>query len=330
MAPKAKAVKCAGCQLKIDKKEPTVEALKKKYHKACFSCTNCNKTIGGDFHPVDDKPFCNDCFLQTKAPRCDTCKEPISGTIMSTNEGQNYHKGCFDQLSLGTCTDCNSKIGFTDAVIEALGNKYHERCFRCSSCQGPVPAQFRAEKGKAYCDKCYQGYKEGRTGPEVCDECSEPIVKGGKVEVPKLGRTFHDECFNRAAWDQCASCSSKVLLTQPSVKVSKLNQFWHLGCLNCGDCNTNIRIQPFYMPAQKSAPCCEGCYLGHVAPKCTACAKAIADDQVLALQQFWHPECFVCAVCSDVLCKLSNEFYNVEGKPMCLKDVQAANLVVVG
>ncbi|OQV21037.1 putative Leupaxin [Hypsibius exemplaris] len=324
MGPKTKgAVKCAGCNFKIDSKEPTVEALSKKWHKACFACVNCAKPIDGDFHPVDNKPWCNDCFMEKKAPRCADCGLPISGTSMKTEDGKTFHKSCFDKLSLGICEACKTDIAYTDPVIEALGNKYHDRCFRCTHCGNAVPENFHAENGQPFCDDCHQKNRV-KTSP-VCDVCESAITKGTRIEA--IGKSYHEACFADAAWGPCDNCHAKVLLTEPSVKVSALNRFWHLGCLNCADCNESIRIKPFYL--QQDRPCCEACYVGHIAPKCAGCAKPIADDRLNAMKQSWHPECFVCSVCHNILASFGTEFFNVQGRPYCKRDIEAANITVL-
>jgi hypothetical protein len=324
MAPKSsKGVKCAGCNTKIDSKEPVVEALHKKYHKNCFACTNCSKTIDGNFHPVNEKPWCNECYLEKIAPRCEDCRKPITGTIVKTDDGRIFHEDCSKNLQQGSCDACKSTIGFTEPVVEALGGKYHKDCFVCAKCQGPVPDKFHAENGKPWCDNCHQ--QKIISSSPICNECNKPITKGTRLEV--AGRVFHEACFSHAGWGPCGGCNQKVLLSEPSIRVTALNRYWHLGCLNCDGCNHNIR-SPFYMKSDR--PCCESCYLGRIAPKCHGCAQPIADQQVKALNAFWHPDCFVCAVCHDMLHLFGKEFFNVEGKPYCKRDLEAAGIPVVG
>lgn len=135
MGPKSKGPKCEGCGNKINSKEvrevlflhqhiaqhmvrlqPVITALDKKYHKSCFACVNCNKTIEGDFHPEGNKPWCNDCYLEHKATRCADCGQPIVGTIMKTDDGRTFHEECSKKLTQGMCEACKSEIGFTEVT----------------------------------------------------------------------------------------------------------------------------------------------------------------------------------------------------------------------
>ena len=95
-------------------------------------------------------------------------------------------------------------------VIEALGNKYHDRCFRCAQCSNRVPDNFHAENGQPYCDDCHQK-RRSKTAP-VCDVCSSAITQGTRIEA--LGKVWHENCFHEAAWGPCDQCHAKVLLTE--------------------------------------------------------------------------------------------------------------------
>ncbi|XP_055332871.1 four and a half LIM domains protein 3-like [Paramacrobiotus metropolitanus] len=324
MGPKSKSKgeKCAGCGTKIDGKEPVVEAMNKKYHKNCFVCVNCQKPVEKDFHPVNGAPWCAECFREKHAPRCADCGEPISETIVKTDDGRTFHEACSKKLSQGTCDGCKSMIAYEEPIVEALGQRFHRDCFRCASCGGAVPEKFHAENGRPWCDNCYNENLE-RKSP-VCDGCSKPITKGTRLEL--AGRSYHEDCFSTAGWSSCDGCGKTVLFTEPCVRVTALNRYWHLGCLNCNECNTNIQ-SPFYW--RKEQACCDACYLGHIAPKCQGCAQPIPNQQVKALNAFWHPECFVCAVCHEMLHRMGREYFNVQGQPYCKHDVEAAGIPVV-
>ena len=50
------------------------------YHRECFTCTNCTKTLAGQrFTSREELPYCADCFAQLFSKRCNACKKPITG-----------------------------------------------------------------------------------------------------------------------------------------------------------------------------------------------------------------------------------------------------------
>jgi hypothetical protein len=54
------------------------------WHKECFTCTNCTKTLAGErFTSKNDKPYCAECFGELFAKRCTSCAKPITGMCNS-------------------------------------------------------------------------------------------------------------------------------------------------------------------------------------------------------------------------------------------------------
>ena len=51
------------------------------WHRECFTCTHCQKSLAGQrFTSRDDKPYCADCFGELFSKRCTACSKPITGT----------------------------------------------------------------------------------------------------------------------------------------------------------------------------------------------------------------------------------------------------------
>lgn len=51
------------------------------WHKECFTCTNCTKSLAGErFTSKNEKPYCAECFGELFAKRCTSCAKPITGT----------------------------------------------------------------------------------------------------------------------------------------------------------------------------------------------------------------------------------------------------------
>ena len=50
------------------------------YHRECFTCTNCSKTLAGQrFTSREEHPYCAQCFAQLFSKRCTACSKPITG-----------------------------------------------------------------------------------------------------------------------------------------------------------------------------------------------------------------------------------------------------------
>ena len=55
------------------------------YHRECFTCTNCTKTLAGQrFTSREELPYCADCFAQLFSKRCNACSKPITGSFDKT------------------------------------------------------------------------------------------------------------------------------------------------------------------------------------------------------------------------------------------------------
>eukprot|EP01132_Coremiostelium_polycephalum_P005053 gene5053-6290_t len=63
-----------------------VKAGNKTWHKSCFSCTTCNKSIGnGDGFIKFSKPYCRDCFNSSNQVCC-KCRNQIQGEAIESND----------------------------------------------------------------------------------------------------------------------------------------------------------------------------------------------------------------------------------------------------
>jgi len=93
---------CFGCKRSVS---AGVRALDHLWHKECFSCKQCKKSLlEGSFVPGDDGyPLCGDCYDERFGKKCAKCSRPISGVFVNI-EGKDYHKECF------VCNNCQSSF----------------------------------------------------------------------------------------------------------------------------------------------------------------------------------------------------------------------------
>lgn len=111
---------------------------------------------------MDIRFYCHLDFHEFFSPRCRTCKTPIEGQVIVAAGGE-YHVGhffcaecgdpfdsetpfvesnnyaycvrCHTRRTSARCRACKEQI-LDELTVEALGGKWHERCFVCIECGG--------------------------------------------------------------------------------------------------------------------------------------------------------------------------------------------------
>lgn len=170
MSDKNTSQNCAKCSQKVVK--DGLKAMNKLWHSSCFRCVVCQKcvdpkVVGKNFYEKDGKPYCETDFMNT-----------------------------FDK-----CCVCNKAI--TDRKLEALGRKYHSKCFVCSVCKKPLEGQTfnHDEQNSLYCVTDYQS----KFAPK-CRNCSKPIVPEGDqkeaLQIKVFDNSYHIQCF------KCEECKT--------------------------------------------------------------------------------------------------------------------------
>jgi len=113
----------------------------------------------------------------------------------------------YQQLYGTRCDSCRDFI--TGEVISALGRTYHPKCFVCSLCRKPFPIGDKVTfSGKeCVCQTCSQSMTSSKPikirGPSHCAGCKEEIKHGQSLLA--LDKQWHVSCF------KCQTCS--VILT---------------------------------------------------------------------------------------------------------------------
>ncbi|KAL6041217.1 hypothetical protein STEG23_022923, partial [Scotinomys teguina] len=113
----------------------------------------------------------------------------------------------YQQLYGTRCDSCRDFI--TGEVISALGRTYHPKCFVCSLCRKPFPIGDKVTfSGKeCVCQTCSQSMTSSKPikirGPSHCAGCKEEIKHGQSLLA--LDKQWHVSCF------KCQTCD--VILT---------------------------------------------------------------------------------------------------------------------
>ncbi|XP_076344455.1 leupaxin-like isoform X2 [Tachypleus tridentatus] len=185
--------------------------------------------------------------------------------------------------------------------------------------------------GTLQCDMNKQGVNTTAKGH--CTACNKPIV--GQV-VTALGRTWHPEHFTCKHCNEelgtknfferdgdpycemdyhnifsprCAYCNGPIL----DKCVMALDKTWHPEHFFCTQCGQQFDEDGFH--ERDGKPYCHEDYYELFAPKCGGCNRPITENYISALNNQWHPGCFVCWDCRQPF--NGGSFYDHEGQPYC-------------
>jgi hypothetical protein len=91
-----------------------------RYHKSCFVCTFCSAPFPtGEFYVHANAPYCGRHWHEVNGSLCRGCDNGIEGTYLETDRKEKYHQGCF------RCTTCRGKLD--EEYFEYEGKPFCER-----------------------------------------------------------------------------------------------------------------------------------------------------------------------------------------------------------
>ncbi|DAZ99334.1 TPA: hypothetical protein N0F65_005185 [Lagenidium giganteum] len=109
----------------------------------------------------------------------------------------------------------------------------------------------------------------------------------------------------------CGGCG----LVLEGEAIGALEKFFHYECFKCSHCQKVIAEDDGY--AEKDGMAFhQGCYQVRFGKKCCRCKQVLKGKVVKALDQLYHPDCFVCFTCSS---SLSESFFEHQGQAICAK-----------
>lgn len=124
---------CRRCRQPIEKSAVSSSdgQLKGKWHRACFTCTRCDKPFtGNDFYVYDGRPWCQYHYAEEANTLCSApeCRQPIEGPCILAPAGANskeqrYHPG---HLKCKVCGDQNMFEYYEIPVEGGTTDKYCE------------------------------------------------------------------------------------------------------------------------------------------------------------------------------------------------------------
>lgn len=107
----------------------------------------------------------------------------------------------------------------------------------------------------------------------------------------------------------CRACEQPI----KGLIVQALGETWHQEHFLCSECKKPITSNKFNV--EQGKPYCEDDYANLFLKKCAGCKAPIRDVVVVALNQTWHKDHFVCITCGTRLA--SKGFFEKENNPFC-------------
>ncbi|KAF2736094.1 hypothetical protein EJ04DRAFT_575711 [Polyplosphaeria fusca] len=113
---------CKGCGEAITGKsvKDSSGRLSGRYHKQCFVCRTCRSPFpSADFYVFDNAPYCEQHYHKLNGSLCKACNRGIEGQYLDTDQRDKFHPKCF------TCSTC--RVVLRDDYYEVGGKVYCDR-----------------------------------------------------------------------------------------------------------------------------------------------------------------------------------------------------------
>ncbi|XP_076340202.1 leupaxin-like isoform X2 [Tachypleus tridentatus] len=166
----------------------------------------------------------------------------------------------------------------------------------CAACNKPIVGQVVTALGKTWHPEHF-----------TCNHCNQEL--GTKNFFERDGEPYCETDYHNIFSPRCAYCNGPIL----DKCVTALDKTWHPEHFFCTQCGRQFDEEGFH--EQDGKPYCQDDYFELFAPKCGGCNRPITENYISALNNQWHPECFVCMDCRQSF--NGGSFYDHEGQPYC-------------
>lgn len=169
---------CSACDLPIY--EAALQAMDRKFHPECFTCTSCEANLSSSYVPFEGMPFCRQCYLKRAGLVCGSCGEIIEKEFIEVF-GRKYHVNC------KKCDQCGTLLAgkhFFSLNGQIMCSAHKEEFMNCFTCRQPISGQVLVALSKQHqyhpehfnCFVCKKNllnvsYHEKNDQP-VCQNCS--------------------------------------------------------------------------------------------------------------------------------------------------------------
>jgi hypothetical protein len=189
-----------------------------------------------------------------------------------------------------TCRACLKEVTEKDeGAVNALGRAWHKDCFTCFECKCPL-----------HDSEFFSPSTAGTSGVPAPQE-------GTLFDWPYCADHYEAHCLPRCAGKDCG----KPIALEGLQACGKC---WHNDCFGCTICGNNFQGDSFF--EHDGEPYCDAHYYEYHGERCHGCSEIIKEGDVFnAAGHPWHPEHFVCVVCTKPFADM--EFYSHDGQAYC-------------
>ncbi|MBZ3882654.1 Leupaxin [Sciurus carolinensis] len=192
-------------------------------------------------------------------------------------------------------TSLDSMLGGLEQELQDLGiatvPKGH-----CASCQKPIAGKVIHALGQSWHPEHF-----------VCTHCKEEI--GSSPFFERSGLAYCPKDYHHLFSPRCAYCAAPIV----DKVLTAMNQTWHPEHFFCSHCGEVFGAEGFHEKDKK--PYCRKDFLAMFSPKCGGCNRPVLENYLSAMDNVWHPECFVCGDCFSSFS--TGSFYELDGRPFC-------------
>ncbi|KAJ1501441.1 hypothetical protein HMI54_012703 [Coelomomyces lativittatus] len=243
------------------------------------------------------------------------------------------------------CTECRNVFQHEEEFVKVGRAFYHTTCCACTQCRLTVDEDQYGSDGwfkdgqRILCGDCMeQNGDQTMYDLPLCDTCREPMSEGTSLTHPKLPGIHHASCLTcqkckrrmseclsetnpmhvkngRPICHQCGAshCSGcKRVIERNSRVCAALGKKYHVACFQCLRCGAPFPDKSFYV--FENEPHCQMCY--HIVNDslCRGCETPIEGPCVSVLEGRFHPECFSCVTCGELL---TGVYYAFDNQSYC-------------
>lgn len=154
---------CPKCSKAIYAVEQVIGPGDKFYHRACLTCTSCNKRLeSSSLLEHDELPYCKSCHNKEFGIADLRSSPSVSGKSNSVIRSQLSTPSSTPNSSPsrwgggGTkCNRCEKTVYFAEET-KAVGKTWHKACLRCTECNKTLdPGRLSDRDGAPHCNPCY-------------------------------------------------------------------------------------------------------------------------------------------------------------------------------
>lgn len=220
-----------------------------------IQCYRCGDTCKGEVVRVHNNHFHIRCFT------CQVCGCALAQSGFFFKNQEYICTQDYQQLYGTRCDSCRDFI--TGEVISALGRTYHPKCFVCSLCRKPFPIGDKVTfSGKeCVCQTCSQSMTSSKPikirGPSHCAGCKEEIKHGQSLLA--LDKQWHVSCF------KCQTCSTILTgeyISKDGVPYCESDYHAQFG-VKCETCDRYISGRVLEAGGKHYHPTCARCVRCH-------------------------------------------------------------------